>query len=131
MNEADIEAALKARIRTADLDGLKIVYPNSQTKYAVPYAVVAVQFTDATDVTIDGSKPMIQGFVMVTAVTSEGTGTREASTIAAAIKALFPMGYRITLADGVIEIKKPPSALAGFLQGGAWRQPVKITFDAG
>lgn len=130
MNENDIEVALKARIGNADL-GIAVVYPNKQTKYPVPYIVVQVSLADTTDNTIDGSKPMIQGFLTATVVTDEGIGSGEASLTASAIKALFPMGQRITLSDGVIEVKKQPSVLTGFSQGGAWRQPVKITFDAG
>ena len=131
MNDADVDMALKARIDQADLGGLPVIYPNNQTKQAVPYVVVQVTFNEVKDDTIDGSKPIIPGFMIATVVTSEGIGPRDALTTAGLIKALFPMGYRISLADGIIEVKKQPSVLSGFPQGGAWRQPVKIIFEAG
>ena len=131
MNIAGIEDTILARLRNAEIEGLALVWPNLQTKLPVPRAVVQTSFGETFDATLDASAPFVPGFIMVTVVTEEGKGTTESLQFAAQIVALYPMGLRLTAPDGKIEIKRHPSILTGFSQGGAWRQPVKISFEAG
>jgi len=128
MNDADIENAIKARIAGGGLIW-PIAWPNQNAPGTVPFIALDIVPTARTDVTLDSSVPIVEGFVMARAIVQEGTSTAAANSKADQIADLFPRGLKIVIAGGgTILVIKHPEPLQGFAADQKWIKPVRITF---
>jgi len=129
MNDADIEAVIKARFASAGLVW-PIAWPNQNAPGTVPFIVVEIVQTGRTDVALAGGAELAEGFVMVKVAAQEGTSTDVASRKAQDIADLFPKGLRLAVSGGLeITITKPSEPLQGFNADQRWYKPVRVTFQ--
>jgi len=129
MNEADIEAAIKARFAGGWLVW-PIAWPNQNAPGTVPFIVVEIVPTGRSDAALAGGAEIAAGFIMAKVVVQEGVSTDAANRKAQDIADLFPKGLRIAVTGGsVITITKPSEPLQGFNAGQRWHKPVRITFQ--
>jgi hypothetical protein len=133
VNDSDIENALDGIFLAANLSGLTLLFSNATPAVnppVRPYAFIEVMLDEALDDTLAATRRRVQGRISALVVIDEGGGKQPATVLCDQIVALFPMGRRIICPGAKIEIRKPPSKKPGYAQGGAWRTPLIISFEA-
>lgn len=130
ISEAEIEAVLKARLGTNPITGLPLIYPNDPAPGTKPFALVEILRLGRKDDTMDGTGTTSRGQFIITIVVAEATFTRAAMVFADTISALFPMGLRLIVPGGKLEVRKPPDIKAGYSSNASWRTPVVVDYEA-
>lgn len=74
-----------------------------------------------------GGKVQASGAVVLTAVTSLGSFTTAANTLASSLLAAFPKGRRLAITGGCVVVTgvRP---LPGTQDGADWRQPIEVSY---
>lgn len=127
--EADIEVFLKERILN-NFEGLRVVFPNEDDTNEKPYLFIQFVNVSKEDDTHDGSNTVIRGRLIGTVVSQLNRSTREGTSWASELAALFPHALRSPIPGGKIVITKPPVVMEGFRQDAEWRTSVNIDYDA-
>jgi hypothetical protein len=128
VTEAEIVAAIGNRLEAGT--SLPIVWPNKAASPAMPYLMCDIVPVSRRDPTIAGGAKTHIGFAMISVVAEKDSFATEALNHADAIAALFPFALRISTGTGKVLITKPPEVLRGYPDDTAWRQPVRVAYEA-
>lgn len=130
MTENEIETALLGRIGANPVMGYAYAWPNQDAPGTKPYISVQIVRIVRRDPALAGGALISQGRVVATVVTALNKGTSAANAAAEAVAALFPKALKIAAGTGVITITKPADIREGFPEGGDWRTPVIVDYEA-
>lgn len=130
MDKKDIHNAIKARINAAAL-GYSIAWPNVDHDGTVPRLEITFPAADRFGGTLKGAEITREiGTVLINAIAAGGAGEDAAADMVDAVVALFPEGLRLSITGGKVVITKPADIRGGYPDGGHWRLPVVVQYEA-
>lgn len=127
MTASTIHAALKARIEALTFSpAIPVAWPNKDyTPNGERFLQVTILPAPNQRMTIDALHRR-SGSVIITVASRVNNGSGEGDGLADAVAAHFPADLKL----GSVRITASPSIREGFPDGGYWRTPVVIPFEA-
>lgn len=105
-----------------------IAWPNKDANPTRPFLTIDHMPGSRDDPTLDGTGETVTGQIHISAVVQENQFTTLANALADKVMSRFAYKTRITFADGVILVTKPPEALPGYKDGPDYRVPVRVDY---
>lgn len=142
MNPRPIKTKLTGPLLTFKYAGLAVpvAYPNQRfdpnsavrASFGTLYVDAVVQLNTTDDLTLEQDAPRLSGMLILTVVTDINKSDGAAYDVAADLKALYAAGSKFVVATPAytITIMGHPHIREGMPDGGYWRTPVLVPFDA-
>lgn len=127
MNFAEIEREIGRHLE-AMADCPPIAWENKDFPPSFPYIEFRHAPTTRLDETVDCTGPIEVGIVLLTVVTKQDAFTNEALDLAQSVADHFPKGLRLAGTGGTVLIYAPAAPASGFVDGNAWRLPVRVFY---
>lgn len=131
MNQNEITNALSQALEGAGL-GYAIHYEaeDVSSEDPLPYLLFDDVPTSRRVRTLSGLKMLVEGYVIITAVTETGNFANRGRTIVHEVAGVYPATRRFTLPSGNLTIMDPPEPLKGYPRDADWRTPLRVTYRA-